>query len=203
LSDFFDPASKENNMKRAILSIAAALFVLAACGKKEQPAAEPQPQAAEASQAQAAPVKNAENAGYVQKDTYFKLPASAGGEIDLASYAGKPAIVMFFTETCPYCRKAAPFIQKIYSTYSPKGLGVIGILVQDTAQPALNFAADLGIKFPIAYKGKELSRKYRTQGVPYIYLLNKQHEIYDVWEGYDPQYDESIKKAVETVLAKK
>ena len=181
-------------MKRQFLALTASLFILAACGKKEQPAAA----------VDAAPSARSEAPGsYAKKDTYFKLPNSAGGEIDLASYAGKPLIVMFFTETCPYCRKAAPFIQKVYSSYAAKGLSVVGILVQDSAQPALNFASDLGVTFPIAYKGGPISRNYRTQGVPYIYLLNKEHEIYDVWEGYDTSFDPAIIKAVETVLAKK
>lgn len=184
-------------MKNFLLPLAAAALLFAACGKKEQPAAPTEPPAA---QTQAAP---AAGPAYVQKETYFKLPNAAGGEIDLAAYAGKPVLVMFFTETCPYCRKAAPFIQKVAASHGPKGLSVVGICVQDSAQAARNFAQDFGLTFPLAYKGKELSRKYRTQGVPYIYLLDKNHEVYDVWEGYDPQYDASIIKAVETVLAGK
>ncbi len=188
-------------MKRTILAVTAAFFVLAACGKKEQPAIQAEGQAAGITLAASPAGKIAP--AYTKKDTYFKLPNAAGGEIDLASYAGKPVLVKFFTETCPHCRRAAPFIQSVYVSYAPKGLGVVGILVQDSAKPALNFAADLGVTFPQAYKGKEISRNYRAQGVPYIYLLNKEHEIYDVWEGYDPQFDSAIIKAVETVLAKK
>lgn len=180
-------------MKRQSLALTAVFFVLAACGGKEQPAVRT------GDAARTAPA----DPSYVKKDTYFRLPNAAGGELDLASYSGKPVLVMFFTETCPYCRKAAPFIQQVSASYSAKGLATAGILVQDSAQPALNFAADFGITFPIAYKGKDVSRKYRTQGVPYIYLLNKDHEIYDVWEGYDHEYDAPILKAVETVLAKK
>jgi peroxiredoxin len=183
-------------MKNFMLPLAASALLLAACGKKEQPAAQPEPQAAQTQAAPAAP-------GYAKKETYFKLPNAAGGEIDLAAYAGKPVLVMFFTETCPYCRKAAPFIQKVAASHGTKGLGVVGICVQDSAQAAKNFAQDFSLTFPLAYKGKEISRKYRTQGVPYIYLLDKSHEVYDVWEGYDPQYDGSILKAVETVLAGK
>ena len=189
-------------MKRHFLAITAALFVLSACEKKELPLEQPASQAGETARS-AAPARSQTAASYAKKATYFNLPNAAGGEVDLADYAGKPVMVMFFTETCPYCRKAAPFIQSAAAAYSPKGLRVVGILLQDSPQPALNFAADFGITFPLAYKGKEISRNYRTQGVPYIYLLNKEHEIYDVWEGYDPAYDAPIRKAVETVLAKK
>jgi len=182
-------------MKRSLLALTSVLFVLAACGKKEQPVDQAEKQVA-ASGEKTIP-------GYAKKDTYFRLKNAAGGEIDLASYAGKPVVVMFFTETCPYCRKAAPFIQKVSAAYVPKGLGVVGICIQNSPRAALNFAADLGVTFPLAYGGSEISRHYRTQGVPYIYVLNRQHEIYDVWEGYDPEYDSSIIKAVEAVLEKK
>jgi len=184
-------------MKNFMLPLMAAALLLAACGKKEQPAVQAETQAAQPQAATPA------GSAYAQKETYFKLPNAAGGEIDLAAYAGKPVLVMFFTETCPYCRKAAPFIQKVAASHGPKGLSVIGICVQDSAQAAKNFAQDFSLTFPLAYKGKEISRKYRTQGVPYIYLLDKGHEVYDVWEGYDPQYDASILKAAEAVLAGK
>jgi hypothetical protein len=36
--------------------------------------------------------------------------------------------------------------------------------------------------------------------VPYIYLLDKSHEIYEVWEGYSSEYDAEIIKDVEKVL---
>lgn len=186
-------------MKNKLLSLTAAALMLAACGKKEEQAAQPAAQPKPAQTAQA----SAGSPGYQPKDTYFKLPNAAGGEIDLAAYAGKPVMVMFFTETCPFCRKAAPFIQKMHAAYGPRGLNVVGICVQDSAQAARNFAADFSVTFPVAYKGKEISRNYRTQGVPYIYLLTPEHEIYDVWEGYDERYDPSMIKAVETVLAKK
>lgn len=188
-------------MSTRIISLAAAALLFSGCGTKEEAAAPHQAQEAAGPAAPSAAPKG--SAPYVKKDTYFKLPNAAGGETDLAAYAGKPVMVIFFTETCPYCRKAAPFMQKTASAYGPKGLSVIGICVQDSAQAALNFSADFGLTFPLAYRGKEISRNYRTQGVPYIYLLTRGHEIYDVWEGYDERYDTSIQQAVEAVLAKK
>lgn len=187
-------------MSNKIISLAAAALLFSACGTSEEPAA--QQQAQEAARPAAAPAAK-DSAPYVKKDTYFRLPNSAGAEIDLASYSGKPVLLIFFTETCPYCRKAAPFMQKAASAYGPKGLSTIGICTQDSAQAAVNFASDFGLTFPLAYKGKGIAANYRTRGVPYIYLLTKEHEIYDVWEGYDERYDPSILQAIETVLAKK
>ena len=82
-------------MKKIIMPLAAALICFAACGRKEQPAPQPAGQITQTATIEK-PVP-----GYNKKSTYFKLPNAAGGEIDLASYAGKSVVVMFFTETCP------------------------------------------------------------------------------------------------------
>jgi peroxiredoxin len=179
----------ENIMKNILLTAVLSALTLAACGKKEQPA--PQPPAQPGTQA---------TGTYEQKETYFKLPGAYGGELDLASYAGKPVLVFFFTETCPYCRKAAPEMQKLYQKYGQKGLAFAGICLDETADAPKNFAKDLGVSFPLAYNGMQVSRRYRTQGVPYIFLLDRTHKIFDVWEGYDESYLPQINKTIGTLL---
>ena len=145
----------------------------------------------------------AKAAAYEKKETYFKLNNAAGGVIDLASYAGKPVLVLFFTETCPFCRKAGPAMEKLYKVYGPKGLNLVGISLEDTPGGALNYAKSLGVTLPLAYDGGEIAAHYRAQGVPYIYALDNQHKIYDVWEGYDSSYDPQIEKTIKDLLAKK
>jgi peroxiredoxin len=135
-----------------------------------------------------------------EASAYFKLPDYKGGEVDLAAYAGKPVMLMFFTETCPYCRKAAPFIKKISDQYASKGLNAIGICVEDTAAPAAGFAKTFGLTFPIAYKGRNVAVQYKTQGVPYIFLLTKKHIVHNVWAGYDESFDKEIIKGVEEII---
>jgi len=185
-------------MTNKILSLAVLALALGACGKKEQPAAD---QAGQSVTAQA-PVTAAP--AYPRKETYFNLPLATGkGTLDLATYAGKPVLFMFFTETCPFCRKAAPAVEKLHRTYGPKGLNVMGICIQDEPEAALDFAKALDVTFPLAHKGRPVYKAYKAQGVPYIYLLDKDHKVYDVWEGYDPSYDPMMVKAIETLLAKK
>lgn len=151
--------------------------------------------------AQSGPGKPAKAAAYEKKETYFKLKNAAGGVIDLAAYSGKPVFVFFFTETCPYCRKAGPAMEKLYRTYGPKGLNLIGISLEDTPEGALNFSKDLGVTFKLAYDGGEIAAHYRAQGVPYIYALDGRHKIYDVWEGYDSSYYPQMEKTVKELLS--
>ncbi|HBB66000.1 MAG: hypothetical protein A2X28_01720 [Elusimicrobia bacterium GWA2_56_46] len=177
-------------------------FTCLGCKKREVPgsagqAIESRVQAADAAKAPGAAGKEK---AYAKKDSYFKLPGYKGGDIDLASYGGKPVMLMFFTEGCPYCRKAAPFIEKMHEKYSSRGLSVIGICLEDELSAAAGFARDFNLTFPIAYKGRETAGQYRTQGVPFIFLLTKEHIVHNVWAGYDPQFDNAIIKGIEEVI---
>ena len=186
------------NLKLSTFLLMTAALVCFACKKKEVPAPDAQkgPETAITATVKAEKIDQS----YTRKSTYFKLPNTNGGEIDLAAYAGKPVMVMFFTENCPYCRKAAPFLEKVYRAYAPKGLNMIGICIQENADAPKAFGNELGITFPLAYKGGPVFRKYKAQGVPFIYLLDKNHEIYEVWEGYSSEYDIEIVKNVKRIL---
>lgn len=189
-----------NNMKiLALLAAYLTAFGYYGC-KKSEPSETRTGFAREDSAVQAAASSGAAGGAYVKNEFYFKLPDCKGGEIDLAAYAGKPVMLMFFTENCPFCRKAAPFIEALNKKYSAGGLRVIGVCLQDEADAAGSFVKDFGLTFPVAYKGGEISRKYRTRGVPYIFILNKAHVVRDVWAGYDPQFDKAIVQGVEKAI---
>ncbi|HBE87732.1 MAG TPA: hypothetical protein DDW67_01130 [Elusimicrobia bacterium] len=175
-----------------------AALLAAGCNKAQDPAAATEKAAeaaVEAALAAAVP-------GYVKGPTYFNLPEHKGGRLDLAAYAGKPVMVMFFTETCPYCRKAAPFVQAINAEYEGKGLSVMAAAHEREAAPAGRFVKDFGITFPVAYDAAATARAYQTRGVPYLFLLDREHKVYNLWAGYDPSFDKEIKKSIEEVLKK-
>ncbi|MCK4935360.1 MAG: TlpA family protein disulfide reductase [Elusimicrobiales bacterium] len=137
---------------------------------------------------------------YQKKETYFSLPNRNGGTIDLANYADKPVILIFFAEYCHYCKKAAPFMKEIYDTYMDKGLIILGVSVDANKDSANKFANERNLNFPIAYDGATISRQYKTRGVPYIFIFNNKHEIMDFWAGYDKSFDAEIIETIAEVL---
>lgn len=137
---------------------------------------------------------------YKETDYYFKLPLYNGGEVDLKNYAGKPVLVMFFTENCPYCQKAAPFIETMYKKYSSKGLGVVGISVRPNPESAKYFATEFKLTFELAYNGKDVAKRYGISGVPFVYLLNKDHTLNKVWAGYDKSYESNIDETISKII---
>jgi peroxiredoxin len=187
-------------MKKSQILLMTAVYTIAfgyfGCKKADIPAAETA--AVEATVQAGTPGAPAK--GYTPGETYFKLPDCKGGAIDLAAFAGKPVMLIFFTENCPYCRKAAPFIERMNREYSTKGLNTIGISLEDSASAAAGFAADFDLTFPLAYDGQETARRYRAQGVPFIYLLTKKHVINRFWAGYHSEFDAPIRKGIEEII---
>ncbi len=144
--------------------------------------------------------KNSSVSAYKKKETYFHLPVINGRNIDLEEHAGKPVLLLFFAEYCPHCQKAAPFIKSMYSKYTGE-LVFIGIGVEGKSESA-RFAAENNLNFPVAYNGGRIARKYHARGVPYIYILDKDHNIMDFWAGYDSSFDQEIISSIKQVITK-
>ncbi len=139
---------------------------------------------------------------YEKKASWFSIPSVDGGKnIDLQNYAGRPVMVIMLSADCHFCRKAAPFFQKVYGIYGDKGLAVIGVSLDDNAASVKAFAKDYGVSFPIGRDPeRRVARAYRSRGVPWVTLLDKDHNFYKSWIGYTQEYDEEILRTAEAVL---
>jgi len=187
-------------MKKIYLTLVT-LFIITGCQKGKEENNSKMETIKQEVMAETKTEKNTDTPNKYQKTAfYFKVPDYKGGEIKLEDYQGKSVLVKFFTRDCPYCQKAAPFIEKIYEKYNDKGLGVIGISVRDDREDAADFAQMFNLKYHIGYKGGETSRKYGIRGVPFIYLLDKNHELVQTWPGYDESYDKEIERAIQKIL---
>ena len=133
-------------------------------------------------------------------DTYFALPKYGGGMVDLADYAGKPVLIMFFQAGCPYCKKAAPFVQRLHEIYRKRGLNVVAISVQNSTGTAKDFVDRFKITFPVAISGSALAKKYRANGVPNFFLLDDTHTTVYQWRGYDPENQAAMINKIERIL---
>lgn len=55
----------------------------------------------------------------------FSLPESYGGQVDLASYAGRPVLLVFWATSCGICRHELPLLSQLAPELRSQGLDVL------------------------------------------------------------------------------
>ena len=79
----------------------------------------------------------------------FTLPAlGGGGEVSTADYDGDILVVNFWASWCVPCRAEAPHLQSFYERWSSQGVGMVGIVYQDSEAAAMEFRDEFGLTFP-------------------------------------------------------
>ena len=106
-----------------------------------------------------------------------------GGEFDSAELAGQPLLVNFWYAGCPPCRLEATDLQELNDTFSPEGMGFVGINIYDQRATSLTFAEEFGITYPsILDAGSGLARlsfagQITPNAVPTTLILDSEHRV--------------------------
>ncbi len=84
----------------------------------------------------------------------------------------------FWASWCGPCREAIPEVIQLNSTFSPKGLKVIGITVKDKPENSLAAMAELGIDYNQIFDlDGIICSKFPIAGIPHFFLLNPEGDI--------------------------
>lgn len=106
------------------------------------------------------------------------LPKSNGTRVSLADLKGKPVILNFWASWCVSCRQEASELERFWQHHREKGIIVLGIAIQDTAESAREFAKLHGKSYPIALDNTgKTSINYGVSGVPETFVINAQGVI--------------------------
>ncbi len=116
---------------------------------------------------------------------FFRLPDFDGGIHSLEEYRGKPLLVMFICNHCPYVRHVIGKLAELAEQYQKKGVGVVAINSNDTdAYPEdapdkmKLFAQKHGFTFPYLFdESQEVAKAYRAACTPDFYLFDRDHKL--------------------------
>jgi peroxiredoxin len=127
----------------------------------------------------------------------FSLPDTEGKAVSHTDFVGKPLLVMFICNHCPYVLHVRPELAKIGREYSEKGVAIVAISAND----AKNYPADspekmkeekanAGYVFPYLYdESQEVAKAYTAACTPDFFLFDAEHKLY-----YRGRLDESRPK---------
>jgi peroxiredoxin len=124
----------------------------------------------------------------------FSLPDTSGKMVRPADFKGRPLVVMFICNHCPYVKHIRAGLAQLGRDYQPRGAAIVGISSNDAA----NYPADgpeqmkteakaAGYTFPYLYdETQAVAKDYRAACTPDFYLFDKDHRL--VYRG---QFDDS------------
>ena len=102
--------------------------------------------------------------------------------VALAIYKGKPLIVNFWARWCGPCREEIPELSKARAKYKARGLEVIGIAIEENAEPVREFAKAYDIDYPVVLaksKGLWLMQTLGNgrAGLPFTVAIDRKGNI--------------------------
>ncbi len=109
----------------------------------------------------------------------FRLPALAGGEIDLASLRGGPVLLVNWSPGCGYCVMIAPELGTLQPELAARGVRVVLVAAGDAAANRA-LLDDLGLDLPVGLRagaGDDFSDPFPRMGTPAAYLLDARGRV--------------------------
>jgi len=161
--------SKSNNILAIILMTAAVIGGLTACGSAVK--TETAPSLTAALNEQSAPLREAKVGSLAPE---FELAKLDGAKISSADFAGKPAVLVFWTAWCPSCKEEAPHINRLAAEYQSKGIRVLGINIGEGAARVGEGIKDFGIEYDVVRDADaQVAKTYKVVGTPTVVFLDK------------------------------
>ncbi|MHB8634441.1 MAG: thioredoxin family protein [Thermoplasmatota archaeon] len=124
----------------------------------------------------------------------FQLTDTEGHSVRLADFAGKPLLVAFLCNHCPYVKHIAPTFAKVARELQGKGFGVVGVnsndassYPDDSPEAMVAERKSRGYSFPYCFDAtQEVARAYGAQCTPDLFLYDRNHKL-----AYRGQFDDS------------
>lgn len=124
----------------------------------------------------------------------FSLPDVDGSLVSRSQFAGKPLLVIFMCNHCPFVVHIRSVLQKFAAEYQSKGLAIVGISSNDAAaypqdgpDKMKEEAHNAGYTFPYLFDAtQEVAIAYNAACTPDLFLFDADHSL--VYRG---QFDAS------------
>ena len=124
----------------------------------------------------------------------FSLPDIDGETVSLWQYEGRPLLVMFICNHCPFVKHIRAALASFAYEYSRKGLAIVAIssndidaYPDDSPEMMKKEASEAGYVFPYLFdETQEVARAYNAACTPDFFLYDRRHQL-----AYRGQFDDS------------
>jgi cytochrome c biogenesis protein CcmG/thiol:disulfide interchange protein DsbE len=103
----------------------------------------------------------------------FDLQTLDGGRLSLADLRGSPVVLNFWASWCIPCREEAPLLTAAAADYGARGLRVVGVVYQDSAESARDFIGRYGQTYPgLLDPDGRTAIDYGVFGIPETFFID-------------------------------
>jgi cytochrome c biogenesis protein CcmG, thiol:disulfide interchange protein DsbE len=96
-----------------------------------------------------------------------------GERVTLSGLRGRPVLINFWATWCPPCREEFPLMVSAYDEHADDGLEILGVMHQDFAAGAREFAQDMSATWPILDDPDDVAyNDYLVAGLPTSYFVD-------------------------------
>lgn len=96
-----------------------------------------------------------------------------GEPFDLADYTGRPVVLNFWGPSCVPCRDEFPLFVAKLAEHAADDLAIVGILTDDPAPPAREFAAEFSASWPtVEDPQKSIKGSFRVVARPHTFFID-------------------------------
>lgn len=112
----------------------------------------------------------------------------------LARAGGLPVLFVFFKVSCPTCRLAWPYLQRLNELYGGRAVRVAGVC-QNDAPAGRKYYGELGASFDLLVDpepGFAASNAFGVEAVPHLALVSADGKITREFEGWSKEGMEEL-----------
>ena len=109
----------------------------------------------------------------------FTLPQLNGQQIHLSDYRGKVVLLDFWATWCDPCREEVPHLVELQNKYRDRGLQIIGISMDDDAEPVRDFYQRFNMNYSVVMGNATTGEAYGgVLGLPIAFLIDRDGRVY-------------------------
>jgi thiol-disulfide isomerase/thioredoxin len=113
----------------------------------------------------------------------FELKTLDGKTVHLIDYRGKAVLLNFWATWCVPCKEEMPWLVAFQQQYAPKGLVILGIAMDASADQIRKFTKRVEVNYPVLIGNQRIADQYYVKGLPSSIFIDRNGRITDQVPG--------------------